>query len=865
MESLRNIPSLRHLYIVRRDDNAWVSFKDFYQTLCDNSPAPFPVRKDNMLATFRHTKNSVCTNSQGKHLIALRAILPFFFSYADKIAFCAKLVREIEMCLLPTQDNVQCMSQTGRRRQEEPEEADSVHRESDTCISFCASNDTFHTWQIIRENHDWNNAQLATCLLKCYEKSLRSDVCAACDFPLSLLVYCSKCFHIAAKDEHSQQGSPQQPSSYRVPTHHSNQPVTSLLSTFLSSVTVKEMCEAACHDSNEKHATVADESNKLPEMESVEVDEHCERSDTMCDDCDEVCDTGGVELDMSDGESDRLPYTSNVSPRTGRAEAADLSQLGRGQPTVDYRHQKTLGLGWTEDGSRPQVTPVSTAIGFMFPASVSTANGSPRSEIPSGSSLFFKLGAACLGLEAALQSSDLESGSSGPVSSSRQLPVSSVKTERPWFDTNEQLSMPAINNQQLSSPAISSEQLFLSTITRQQLSSLAVSDQVPVASRQDSPVRPVTDTAVDVTKLQCVEEGRTGVREKVLCGTKHNIHAPAPFPTQLTHNVPGPFCAASVVSRGVEYTNVQSEAPVSSAFSGRSETSVRQSGRKDTFQQTDKHMTGMKCMDDHSTFPLRSTLSNQPKSVRKVTPRGEDCKHDEQRREETVPLMFKCFLCDSPFKSFRLMMCHLRSHPFPTAQCPVCKKKLPVAFSVSDHVCTGDDKPPFTCTVCAATLASMKNYRVHFTVHTGEKNYLCNVCGYATSRGMNFKDHLLTHSTLKPYACKQCDKSYKSLTSLRRHKRIHSGRRYVCEVCAKRFFQPSHLKLHMRIHTGEKPYQCKLCPARYNNSGSLAMHSKVHTGEKPYQCQTCGRSFALKGNLLSHRRRHNIDSQTGKA
>ncbi|XP_070201481.1 uncharacterized protein [Littorina saxatilis] len=917
--SLQNIPSLSHLDVITRDGNVWIAFNELYETLVDNSPTPCPLQKGIMLRFLQNKENALCTSDSGKDLIAFRALHPFCYHYSTKVTFCAKVLKEMEMCLLHIQGNLQYTPLPRRGRPEKVEKAASLTGESKTCITFCATKDTFDAWHRIRKTHNWNDSQLATYLLLCYESSLRSDVCAACGSSLSR--YCSKCFDIATKETSSWQPSSQQPSSKQPtsekpssrqrfsqqpvspqqfsqqpaspqqfsqqpaspqqfsqqpasPQQFSQQPASSQvkslcssqhrtmpLSNSLSSISVKETCEEARHDSNnlhetkkqgnvekdkselrdnEKHsvvfkktkrrretactnmgvvytctsevpnvavsngkpAAIADESNKLHEMDS---EEQCERSDTSCDDTNVVHETEVVRLEVSyEDDGVLFPHTTiySLSP------LIELGELDFSPSVVDDKQQKTAQLAGKDDGCRRQE---------------SALRG--NCHLPGG----------------------------------RDVVCESVETNQPSVDQNYS---------GLSSTPGSAENtsLFLTPVSTP--NRLMLPAPVPTANEFTTPAPVSTAQGFPCSQLQpgaplilelgpagegleavlppsSGHSGRSGVFSPI---KKENIHAPsATKKRRMTRNVPEAVFAASSVDRGKECTGQQSDAPMSTTFYSHSE-----SQRQDTSRPKKKREKKLAWLDDHGLFPIFVGSSGQPESKNEVRPEGGE--EGVGERGEQTPLPFKCPRCDCMLESFKLMMSHLRSHPCPDLQCPVCKKQLTIAFSLSNHVCSARQQPgPFTCTICAATLASLKSYQIHFRSHSGSKPWVCSVCCKGFTQKWSCIDHLLIHTGLRTFSCPQCNETFVTQNALYKHKFTHSGnKQHICEKCGRGFHKATILRGHLLTHTDERPYPCQLCPARFKSRTNLTVHRKWHAGERPYQCETCGKTFVARGRLVNH-------------
>ena len=201
-------------------------------------------------------------------------------------------------------------------------------------------------------------------------------------------------------------------------------------------------------------------------------------------------------------------------------------------------------------------------------------------------------------------------------------------------------------------------------------------------------------------------------------------------------------------------------------------------------------------------------------------------------------------------------------------QCDQCQMMFKDEESLKMHIC--GLVPPFwhgesvfaeqKCPKCDKTLSNYRHLLNHYALtHREEKKFECDQCDFSTFTGVKLRQHKSCHEM--SLTCDICHNSYKSIVTLKKHKReIHEGKKtpsdrfknqIKCDMCDFRG-KISQVKIHKsQVHPEGKTFKCDLCDMEYSLESEMKKHRK-RQHEAHNICHICGKGFYYPSKLKEH-------------
>uniref|UniRef100_A0A3P8YDG5 C2H2-type domain-containing protein n=1 Tax=Esox lucius TaxID=8010 RepID=A0A3P8YDG5_ESOLU len=184
--------------------------------------------------------------------------------------------------------------------------------------------------------------------------------------------------------------------------------------------------------------------------------------------------------------------------------------------------------------------------------------------------------------------------------------------------------------------------------------------------------------------------------------------------------------------------------------------------------------------------------------------------------------------------------------------------------SASNH--PDGPKPELICGVCHRLFSSASSLTAHMRLHRGGRALSCQHCGKAFIHNKRLQSH---EASCRRALTTALPPRKKGLGLLVRHegdvselvgdedhfvKVVDGHVIYFCSVCERSYMTLSSLKRHSNVHSWRRKYPCHFCDKVFALAEYRTKHEVWHTGERRYQCIFCWEAFATYYNLKTHQK-----------
>uniref|UniRef100_A0A3Q3AZQ1 Zinc finger and BTB domain containing 4 n=1 Tax=Kryptolebias marmoratus TaxID=37003 RepID=A0A3Q3AZQ1_KRYMA len=192
----------------------------------------------------------------------------------------------------------------------------------------------------------------------------------------------------------------------------------------------------------------------------------------------------------------------------------------------------------------------------------------------------------------------------------------------------------------------------------------------------------------------------------------------------------------------------------------------------------------------------------------------------------------------------------------------------------SSYPPTDSLKPELICGVCHRLFSSASSLTVHMRLHRGSRALSCRYCGKVFIHSKRLQSHetscrlpgLSSGNIIKARPGKKArsllarlqgdDAAGELLAGDENHfvKVVDGNIIYFCSVCERSYMTLSSLKRHSNVHSWRRKYPCHYCDKVFALAEYRTKHEVWHTGERRYQCIFCWDAFATYYNLKTHQK-----------
>ncbi|XP_055638408.1 telomere zinc finger-associated protein-like [Toxorhynchites rutilus septentrionalis] len=158
------------------------------------------------------------------------------------------------------------------------------------------------------------------------------------------------------------------------------------------------------------------------------------------------------------------------------------------------------------------------------------------------------------------------------------------------------------------------------------------------------------------------------------------------------------------------------------------------------------------------------------------------------------------------------------------------------------------------CSMCERSYSSLSNLRRHMNSHrpVDQWNHKCGICLKIFDKLFDLKKHFKLAkcaggSEASEYVLLKPDDERFDVTQVESNHLL-----YVCTTCNKQFKSYNSLKVHESVHTGLKVFVCETCGKRFGGQMNLVQHRLTHVDSRQFACKLCPKVFKRSGGLSQH-------------
>ncbi|XP_071101482.1 zinc finger protein 91-like [Haliotis cracherodii] len=219
-------------------------------------------------------------------------------------------------------------------------------------------------------------------------------------------------------------------------------------------------------------------------------------------------------------------------------------------------------------------------------------------------------------------------------------------------------------------------------------------------------------------------------------------------------------------------------------------------------------------------------------------------------------LKYGCKICFRKYLSKVTLDKHYQKYGKVCFPCKQCKAKFHSKENREQHKLLHDGRNPFQCRICFKSFKCMSSCKKHTSTHlpTSRRPFICDICGKGYINNNELEYHKWTHNQTGSNKCTVCQKLFRTRSLLKRHMNSHKGRTYKCESCDKEYKYPSSLRDHLiKFKHSSRDVVTKVKSDKLLNKNTGKKQDK-----ETAMCDVCGLTFnnifSLRGHIRSHKK-----------